>query len=273
MSAMPRTHAAELVRWVVDSSEQTRAYRDDPWHDSLYPERLDARLTDLVAGAGLRRDDERLSPAETACLLSAAIVQEGVVAITLAQLARLLPDRFDPGPRGSEEETGATGQRDGEPDRALFDRALPLFERHYQDTFTLTIQPFPGVLEGLERMRAAGLRLACVTNKAIAFSEPLLEATGVRRYLELVVGGDSLSSRKPDPGPLLHVAGRFGIPVDRLLVVGDSDNDSRAGRAAGCPVVLVAYGYTGGKDVRDLDADAIVSDLVEASSLIQSVQS
>ncbi|SFM42479.1 Caspase domain-containing protein [Streptomyces sp. cf124] len=105
---------AELVRWVVDSSEQTRAYRDDPWHDSLYPERLDARLTDLVAGAGLRRDDERLSPAETACLLSAAIVQEGVVAITLAQLARLLPDRFDPGPRGSEEETGATGQRDGE---------------------------------------------------------------------------------------------------------------------------------------------------------------
>jgi phosphoglycolate phosphatase len=56
-------------------------------------------------------------------------------------------------------------------------------------------------------------------------------------------------------------------------VVGDSDNDSRAGRAAGCPVVLVAYGYTGGKDVRDLDADAIVSDLVEASSLIQSVQS
>jgi phosphoglycolate phosphatase len=95
----------------------------------------------------------------------------------------------------------------------------------------------------------------------------------VRRYLELVVGGDSLPSRKPDPGPLLHVAGRFGIPVDRLLVVGDSDNDSRAGRAAGCPVVLVAYGYTGGKDVRDLDADAIVSDLVEASSLIQSVQS
>ncbi|MBD9725646.1 caspase family protein [Streptomyces caniscabiei] len=105
---------AELVRWVVDSSEQTRAYRDDPWHDSLYPERLDARLTDLVVRAGLRRDDERLSPAETACLLSAAIVQEGVVAITLTQLARLLPDRFDPGPRGSEEETGATGQRDGE---------------------------------------------------------------------------------------------------------------------------------------------------------------
>ena len=166
-----------------------------------------------------------------------------------------------------------TGQRDGEPDPALFGRALPLFERHYRDTFTLTTRPFPGVLEGLERMRAGGLRLACVTNKAIAFSEPLLEATGVRRFLELVLGGDSLASKKPDPAPLLHVAARFAIPVERLLVLGDSENDSRAGRAAGCPVVLVSYGYTGGKDVRDLDADAIVEDLVEASSLIQSEQS
>jgi phosphoglycolate phosphatase len=166
-----------------------------------------------------------------------------------------------------------TGQREGEPDPALFERALPLFERHYRDTFTLTTQPFPGVLEGLERMRAAGLRLACVTNKALAFSDPLLEATGVRRHLELVIGGDSLPSKKPDPGPLLHVAARFSVAADRLLVVGDSENDSRAGRAAGCPVVLVSYGYTGGRDVRELDADAIVSDLIEASSLIQSAQS
>jgi phosphoglycolate phosphatase len=166
-----------------------------------------------------------------------------------------------------------TGTRDGEPDSALFQRALPLFERHYRDTFTLTSRPFPGVLEGLERMRAAGLRLACVTNKAIAFSRPLLEATGVARYLELVLGGDSLPSKKPDPGPLLHVAERFSVPAACLLVIGDSDNDSRAGRAAGCPVVLVSYGYTGGRDVRELDADAIVTDLVEASSLIQSTQS
>ena len=122
-------------------------------------------------------------------------------------------------------------------------------------------------------MRAAGLRLACVTNKAIAFSAPLLEATGLRRYIELVIGGDSLPSKKPDPGPLLHVAACFSVPAERVLVIGDSDNDSRAGRAAGCPVLLVSYGYTGGRDVRELDADAIVTDLVEASSLIQTVQS
>jgi phosphoglycolate phosphatase len=166
-----------------------------------------------------------------------------------------------------------SGQRDGEPDAALFDRAYPLFQRHYRDTFTLTTRPFPGVLAGLGRMRSDGLRLACVTNKAIAFSEPLLEATGLRRYLDLVIGGDSLPAKKPDPAPLLHVAACFGVSVDRLLVVGDSDNDSRAARAAGCPVVLVSYGYTGGRDVRELDADAIVGDLVEVSFLIESVQS
>ncbi len=165
------------------------------------------------------------------------------------------------------------GSRDGEADSALFERALPLFQRHYRDTFTLTSRPFPGVLDGLGCMRALGLRLACVTNKAIAFSAPLLDATGLTGYLDLVIGGDSLPSKKPDPGPLLHVAQQFSVSPAGLLVIGDSDNDSRAGRAAGCPVFLVPYGYTGGRDVRELDADAIVIDLVEACSLIQPTQS
>ncbi|MER6749259.1 wHTH domain-containing protein [Streptomyces fungicidicus] len=100
---------AELVRYVTGSGAQTRAYREDPWADPLYPERLNARLTDLVAHAGLERQEELLSPAETACLLSAAIVQEGIVAVTLDQLYTLLPDQFDPGPRGREAEP--TGDR------------------------------------------------------------------------------------------------------------------------------------------------------------------
>lgn len=163
-----------------------------------------------------------------------------------------------------------TGTRDEEPDPALFEAALPAFQRHYRDTLTATTRPFPGVVAGLERMRAAGLRTACVTNKAIAFTEPLLIATGLRGLLDLVVGGDSLPRKKPDPLPLRHIAERFGLSPSQLLVIGDSANDSEAARAAGCPVVLVSYGYTGGKDVRDLDADAIVDDLVEAASLIQS---
>ena len=163
-----------------------------------------------------------------------------------------------------------TGQRDGEPDPALFNAALPLFQRHYRETFTATTRAFPGVVEGLDRMRAAGLRIACVTNKAISFTEPLLVATGLRGRLDLVVGGDSLPRKKPDPLPMLHVAERLEVSPQQLLVIGDSANDSQAARAAGCPVVLVSYGYTGGMDVRDLDADAIVTSLVEAASLIKS---
>jgi len=156
-----------------------------------------------------------------------------------------------------------TGQRQAEPDAAQFEPALQCFMRHYRDTFLSSPQPFPGVVDGLERMRAAGLRLACVTNKARAFTEPMLEAAGLAHHFQLVLSGDSLPSKKPDPGPLLHIAERFGVQPAHLLMVGDSDNDARAARAAGCPVLCVPYGYRGETALRDLDCDAIVVDLVD----------
>jgi phosphoglycolate phosphatase len=161
-----------------------------------------------------------------------------------------------------------TGQREAEPDAAQFERALASFEHHYRDTFLQLPVPFPGVEQGLRHMRAQGLKLACVTNKSEAFTLPLLEAAGLLSLLDCVVSGDTLPARKPDPLPLLHIAQRFGIPPARLLVIGDSDNDTAAARAAGCPVMCVPYGYRGGREVHQLDCDAIVSGLIEAHSLI-----
>jgi phosphoglycolate phosphatase len=161
-----------------------------------------------------------------------------------------------------------TGQREAEPDAAELERALASFERHYRDTFLQSPVPFPGVEQGLRDMRAQGLKLACATNKSEAFTLPLLEAAGLLVLLDCVVSGDTLPARKPDPLPLLHIAQRFGIPPARLLVIGDSDNDTAAARAAGCPVVCVPYGYRGGREVHELDCDAIVSGLIEAHSLI-----
>ncbi|MGY0023294.1 HD domain-containing protein [Streptomyces sp. YJ-C3] len=97
---------ADLVRCVVGSAAGSGALRDDPWSDPLYPVRVEDRLADLVGRAGPLRDDELLSPAETACLLAAAVVQEGIVAVALDELRGLLPVRFDPGPRGKDEEPG-----------------------------------------------------------------------------------------------------------------------------------------------------------------------
>jgi len=165
-----------------------------------------------------------------------------------------------------------TGQMDGEPPAAEFERALDLFKRHYRATLTQHTRAFPGVEEGLRLFARSGLKLACVTNKAESFTLPLLAATGLRGFFDLVVAGDTLPSQKPDPLPLLYCAQQFGAQPCELLVIGDSANDVLAARAAGCPAFCVPYGYSAG-DVRELDCDAIVTDLVEAARLITPIRS
>jgi phosphoglycolate phosphatase len=165
-----------------------------------------------------------------------------------------------------------TGQMAGEPPAAMLQHALDLFERHYRTTFTQRTLPFPGVEDGLRHFAREGLKLACVTNKAESFTLPLLDATGLRRFFDLVVAGDTLPRKKPDPMPLLYCAQQFGTRPCELLMIGDSVNDSQAARAAGCPAFCVPYGYSA-QDVRELDCDAIVSDLVEAARLITRIRS
>jgi phosphoglycolate phosphatase len=161
-----------------------------------------------------------------------------------------------------------TRSMDGEPDAALFELAQPIYEKHYQEVVSLNSRPFPGVVEGMEAMKQAGYHLACITNKAAKFTIPLLKDTGLHHYFELILSGDSLPKRKPDPLPLLHACEVFKVKPEEMLLIGDSLNDTQAARAAGCHVFCVPYGYNRGGDVRDLDLDAVVGDLLEASTLI-----
>jgi phosphoglycolate phosphatase len=161
-----------------------------------------------------------------------------------------------------------TRSMDGEPDAELFSRAQPIYEQHYQEVVSLNSKPFPGVVEGIEAMQKAGYHLACITNKAAKFTVPLLKDTKLHDYFELILSGDSLPKRKPDPLPLLHACEQFGIKPDQMLLIGDSLNDTQAARAAACHVFCVPYGYNRGGDVRDLDLDAVVGSLLEASTLI-----
>lgn len=162
-----------------------------------------------------------------------------------------------------------TGSLDGEPDADLFRRAMPLYERSYAKTLYVDTCAYPGVLEGLKALREDGFRLACVTNKAEAFTLPLLRAAELLDYFDIVVSGDSLPKKKPDPMPLLHACERFDIESQEMLLIGDSLNDAQAARSAGCHVFCVPYGYNEGRDVRELDCDAIVSSLYEATKLIR----
>jgi len=158
----------------------------------------------------------------------------------------------------------ATGGSDAE----LQASALEVFKRHYRACNGRRTMVYSGVTAGLDAFRRMAMPLGCVTNKAAAFAEPLLEMTGLRGYFSVVVSGDTLPEKKPHPAPLLHICRELGVPPHQAVVIGDSINDVQAARAAGCRVFCVPYGYNEGRDVRELDCDAIVADLEEASRLI-----
>ena len=161
------------------------------------------------------------------------------------------------------------GHIDGVAEPALMERAMPIFERCYTQMNGRHTTIYPGVKEGLERLRKLGIPLACVTNKSTRYTLPLLDMVGFAPYFEQVVAGDTLARKKPDPAPLLHACEGFGVAPRDMLMIGDSLNDTQAARAAGCPVFCVTYGYNEGHDVRTLDTDAVVATLDEAARLVR----
>lgn len=160
------------------------------------------------------------------------------------------------------------GALDGVPDPALFERALPLYLDCYESVNGKHTTMYPGVREGLDALKGAGFPLACVTNKSERFTLPLLQQMQLAHYFSIVVAGDTLPKKKPDPLPLTHACAHLGIAPRDMLMIGDSLNDTIAARAAGCPVFCVSYGYNEGTDVRELDVDAIVETLFDAAKLI-----
>ena len=143
----------------------------------------------------------------------------------------------------------------------LLEPAWTHYQRHYAEINGRHADVYPGVREGLAAMRARGWRLACVTNKPRAFALALLEAKGLAASFEHVFGGDSFARHKPDPLPLIKTCEALGTRVARTLMVGDSRNDCEAARAAGCPVVLVSYGYNHGEPVADARPDRVIARL------------
>ncbi len=161
-----------------------------------------------------------------------------------------------------------TGNMHAEPDSALYEKALPIFEKHYSELL-LQSKPFMDVVKGLDEMKAVGYRMGCITNKVARYTEPLLKGLGLAKYFEIVLSGDSLPEKKPHPMPLLHAAKFFNVPVKSLLLIGDSLSDTLAARAAGCPVFCVPYGYNHGEPVESLDQDAVIPGLPAALTLIK----
>ncbi|MFN8650280.1 MAG: HAD-IA family hydrolase [Gemmatimonadales bacterium] len=134
-------------------------------------------------------------------------------------------------------------------------------DRHYAITTGTSAVPYPRAREALERFRAAGVALACVTNKESRHAHRVLEVTGLSEYFALVIGGDTLPIKKPDPGVLGYVIETLGGTAARTAHVGDSRIDIEAARNAGVAAWAVPYGYNGGRPIAEANPDRIFENL------------
>ena len=146
--------------------------------------------------------------------------------------------------------------------------ALALYQQHYSALNGQHAHVYPGVVDGLLALQRSGLKLACLTNKPIGFARELLRLKGLDGFFSHVFGGDSFAAKKPHPMPVLKTCEALGVIPARTLVVGDSSNDAQAARSAGCPVVLVTYGYNHGQPVASAGADATINSLLQLTPLL-----
>jgi phosphoglycolate phosphatase len=161
------------------------------------------------------------------------------------------------------------GRLDGEPDEAEFDRAYPVFLELYADNTSKRSLLYPGVVDGLDYLKAAGYALGCVTNKAEQFTIPLLRDLGIDEYFSIVICGDTLEHKKPHPAPLLHAAEFFKVSPAQSLMVGDSISDVTAARAAGFQIACLPYGYNHGEDIRVAEPDVIIETLAHLKTELE----
>ncbi|WP_332813007.1 phosphoglycolate phosphatase [Ramlibacter sp.] len=185
--------------------------------------------------------------------LNGALAELSLPALPAATVERLVG-------KGSEHLVRSALREAGGAD-ALYEAAWTAYQRHYGKVNGRHATAYPGAEQGLRALRDAGLRLACVTNKPTGFARELLRQKGLLAFFGQVFGGDAFERRKPDPLPLLEACRVLGAAPARTLVIGDSVNDAAAARAAGCPVVLVSYGYNHGQPVRSADADGFLDSL------------
>jgi phosphoglycolate phosphatase len=154
-------------------------------------------------------------------------------------------------------------------DKANWDEVMARFIHHYEATAGTTSVPFPFVLETLRKARDYGLKQAVVTNKETRFTNRILEKHGLTNLLDLVVCGDTLSVKKPNPAVIQHCLDTLGVAQGEALFVGDSSIDMATAKAAGVLCWAVPYGYNLGRPIADAMPDRIVPDIREVPNFFR----
>ena len=160
-----------------------------------------------------------------------------------------------------------TGSVDVEPAADLLAQAQTLFFDFYAKIVAES-KPYPQVEAALQAIKQTGVKMACITNKPAAFTMPLLEKSGLLPYFDLVVSGDTLPKKKPEPEQIFYVCEKFNVSVSESVLIGDSKTDIAAARNAGCLIFAVPYGYNQGYSIEIGTVDALINHLHEAVDLI-----
>ena len=150
-------------------------------------------------------------------------------------------------------------------DESFCQDALKTFLNFYANNLTVKTVTYPHVHTTLTQLKEHGYRLAIVTNKPFKFVAPILKALELEEFFELILGGDSLAKRKPDPMPLLHVCEKLNVAPHESLMVGDSKNDIVAANSAKMESIGLTYGYNYGESINIYNPTAVFDDF---SSLI-----
>ncbi len=203
-------------------------------------------LPDIACAANSMRAELGLSP--LALKRIAAYVGKGIDVLVHRALTETMDDQAPPD---------------------LFERGRQAFNRCYGEINGNESEVYAGVQQALEDLRSKAILLACVTNKPRSFTLQLLERTKLKAAFSAIVSGDDTGQKKPHASPMLRACQLLGVVAGDATVIGDSENDALAARAAGCRVIIVETGYNEGKSLADLDADAIVPTLLHAARLIE----
>lgn len=157
-------------------------------------------------------------------------------------------------------------------DEALFEKAIPIFRQLYTENSSKRNVLYDGVRQGLDYLQTLKhnrkLKIGCVTNKDEQFTHPILRDLGLWDDFEIILCGDTLTKKKPDPLPLLHAANELGCDPKESLMIGDSTSDVKAARAARFNVLCTSYGYNHGIDIRNSQPDAVIDSMLDLQSLI-----
>ena len=166
-------------------------------------------------------------------------------------------------------ERALTGQLDGVPNNDEFDKALPIFLDLYSRNSCVRSHLYDGVMEGLNYLMSKDYLIGCVTNKAEQFTTPLLKSLGIFDYFKIVISGDTLEKKKPDPLPLIHSANFFKLNPNECLMLGDSVSDVKASRAAGFNIICMSYGYNHGNNIADENPDLVIDSMRQLRDYLQ----